>query len=384
MQWTCHNFDGGFTCTSCSHGKVYDPTKQKCVMSAKQHNIILGKLTFIHHWNLNCNNIHVQNIMHVGIAIIGVACGLGSISISLGAIALSRKWRKSIQRRIRRACFKKNQGLLLEKIISNGNTTNKTKIFSMEELRATNNFDATRVLGCGGQGIVYKGILSYQRVVVAIKKSKMVGQVAILSQIIHRNVVKLVQGIFGYLDPEYYHIGAEQSFGSYFIEALQERSLIEIMNPHVVEGANQEEISEIVSLTNACLRVRGGERPIMKVEMSLQLVRTNRLRKRQHLLENDVDIEPLLCPEANPLAWWRMHLALGPPVSKQPKQDSEIRKEIGGHLDAVHHDVPRTTDDHSSLSASQWQTTWTRGMAHTCMMPVSCAASSRFRLMTST
>jgi len=58
----CHNYDGGFNCTSCSHGKVYDPRKQKCVMSAKEHNLILG-------------------------IAIGVACGLGSIVVALGAIA---------------------------------------------------------------------------------------------------------------------------------------------------------------------------------------------------------------------------------------------------------------------------------------------------------
>ena len=58
---TCHNFEGGFNCTRCSHGKVYDPTKYKCVMSAKQHNLILGKsFYYLHIWNLNSQNAHVD------------------------------------------------------------------------------------------------------------------------------------------------------------------------------------------------------------------------------------------------------------------------------------------------------------------------------------
>jgi serine/threonine protein kinase len=98
--------------------------------------------------------------------------------------------------------FERNGGFLLQlQLSSHEANAENTKLFNSKDLeKATDHFNVNRILGQGGQGTVYKGMLVDGRIV-AVKKSKVVdegklkefiNEVVILSQINHRNVVKLI------------------------------------------------------------------------------------------------------------------------------------------------------------------------------------------------
>ncbi|KAM5584435.1 hypothetical protein ABKV19_004020 [Rosa sericea] len=104
--------------------------------------------------------------------------------------------------RLKEKYFKENGGLTLQQhLASHGGSVETAKIFTAVELqKATNNYHVDEILGEGGYATVYKGLL-HDKNFVAIKKPKIgapaqsdqfVNEVIVLSQINHRNVVKLL------------------------------------------------------------------------------------------------------------------------------------------------------------------------------------------------
>ncbi|POO03009.1 LysM receptor kinase [Trema orientale] len=146
-----------------------------------------------------CPRGHAKDSSKASI-LIGIFSGVALLCLCLLAYQMHQVLRKRRNQLRREKYFKQNGGFLLqEKLTANGSSKQAT-IFSAEELvKATDNFNQSRILGQGGFGTVYKGMLPDGRVV-AIKRSKEIDQswieqfineVVIFSQINHRNIVKL-------------------------------------------------------------------------------------------------------------------------------------------------------------------------------------------------
>ncbi|KAF6169681.1 hypothetical protein GIB67_004073 [Kingdonia uniflora] len=355
------------------------------------------------------------------------ALGGGILLLTLLAIAfwIHAKFKKMKNMRLKRKFYKRNGGFLLEQQISSGESNvEKTKIFVQEDLeKATDNFNDNRVLGRGGSGTVYKGMLPDGKIV-AIKKSKIVdesqigqfiNELVILSQINHRHIVKvlgccletevplliyefvsngtlsehlhkeehissiswedrlriskeiagalsylhssastpifhrdikssnilldenykaivsdfgisrsvpdeqthlttLVQGTFGYLDPEYFHSGQfteksdvysfgvvllelltgqkpvshtrseeEANLAMNFISSVKEDRVFEVLETRIANEARKEEIQVVASLAKKCLKLVGKKRPTMK-EVLTQLENLILFRRQESVL----------------------------------------------------------------------------------------------------
>ncbi|XAR55805.1 Non-specific serine/threonine protein kinase, partial [Bertholletia excelsa] len=386
----CINTPGSFNCT-CKDRYTGDGRKHGCVKEGSQFPVIKFSL--------------------------GLSLGFLSLLIGITWLYFSVKRRKLIK--LREKFFQQNGGLLLKQRISSiEGVVESSKIFTAEELeKATNNYADDRILGRGGYGVVYKGVLSKNQVV-AIKKSRImdetqiehfINEVVILTQVNHRNVVKLlgccletevpllvyeyvsngtlfhhlhkggdswlswdnrlriaaeaagalaylhsaasmpiihrdvksanilldnnytakisdfgasrlipldqtqvttlVQGTFGYLDPEYLHTSQlteksdvysfgvvlaelltgnrplsperpeeERNLAIHFITSVKENRLFQILEPRLVREGALEQLQVAAELVRRCLRIAGEERPTMK-EVAIELERLRKFTK---------------------------------------------------------------------------------------------------------
>ncbi|CAM0948018.1 unnamed protein product [Alopecurus aequalis] len=170
----CSNTIGNYSCSCKSGTQSIDPKKETCDPIAASERARLTK-------------------MFTGISVCAIL-----LLICIFALLMECQKRKLVKEK--KVFFQQNGGLLLYEQIRS-KQVDTVRIFTREELeKATDNFDSSRELGRGGHGTVYKGILKDSRVV-AIKRSKFMDmdqkdefaqEMIILSQINHRNVVKLL------------------------------------------------------------------------------------------------------------------------------------------------------------------------------------------------
>ncbi|KAJ7553220.1 hypothetical protein O6H91_06G088700 [Diphasiastrum complanatum] len=127
--------------------------------------------------------------------IAGLTSGLGAALLLIIILALIYRKRQAAKQ------AKINRAKHMAELMSAHGGGKTAKIFTPREMkRATNSFSRARVLGSGGFGEVFKGILD-DGTLVAIKAAKLgniqgrdhvINEVCILSQVNHRNLVRLL------------------------------------------------------------------------------------------------------------------------------------------------------------------------------------------------
>ncbi|KAL5538561.1 hypothetical protein UlMin_044993 [Ulmus minor] len=149
----------------------------------------------------NCISDNSKSFPLKLVALLGVGIGFALLFMFLSGHYLYRYVKRRRIRIRKDGFFRQNGGFLLQEKLSSLGINEKAKLFTAEELRrATDNYNHSRFLGKGGHGTVYKGMLP-DGTIAAVKRSIEIGrnqieqfinEVVVLSQINHRNIVKLL------------------------------------------------------------------------------------------------------------------------------------------------------------------------------------------------
>ncbi|GJN20585.1 hypothetical protein PR202_gb07977 [Eleusine coracana subsp. coracana] len=184
MEW-------GISRNTCEEAKVHKEMPYACVSS--NSDCVTNDFGYLCH----CSSGYKGNPYVVG-GCTGGSVGLVVLVIAITCAYLIRERQKL--HRIKKKYYRQHGGmLLLQEMKSQQGIA--FKIFSEEELQhPTNMFDEKKVIGRGGHGKVYKGVLKND-VQVAVKrcmtmdeqqKKEFGKEMLILSQVNHKNIVKLL------------------------------------------------------------------------------------------------------------------------------------------------------------------------------------------------
>ncbi|WJX10119.1 hypothetical protein P8452_00879 [Trifolium repens] len=232
--------------------------------------------------------------------LIGTSAVLIVLFVAISSLYLTYQKRKLIK--LKQKFFQQNGGsILLQQLSTGEDSSQSAHIFTEEELKkATKNYDESLIIGRGGFGTVFKGILPDNKIV-AVKKSKIIdasqieqfiNEVVVLSQINHRNVVKLLGCCLETEVPSlvYEFVSHELltgdkpltfnrpeesiSLSMHFLSCLKQDKIFEAIQVGILNDDNKKDIKEVAILAARCLRLRGDERPSMKeVAMELEGIR---------------------------------------------------------------------------------------------------------------